>query len=43
MGERGRSRLERLFTVPRMVRLWTGIYTEVAGPSRRASREAGRA
>jgi len=43
MGERGRERLERLFTVPRMVHLWTGIYDEVAGSRRRGPREARRA
>jgi glycosyltransferase involved in cell wall biosynthesis len=43
MGERGRERLERLFTVPRMVHLWTSIYDEVAGSPRSGPREARRA
>jgi len=42
LGEQGRRRLEKLFTVPRMVELWTRIYEEAAEQPRPGTRRTWR-
>jgi glycosyltransferase involved in cell wall biosynthesis len=41
LGGYGRARLERCFTVPRMVGEWTEVYREATGAVRRGAHEAG--
>ena len=40
LGERGRARLERDFTVPRMVEGWTRVYQEATGATGHGAHEA---